>query len=118
MVPGWKSGAWRSTTSDTSCANPSSRRPITLMGKTHGNVRRDWGSSGWLMAAFMPYTWVWPRAESSGDGAPARELRLVLLEERVHALEGRPGLAAAHGLAIQRGDREDFLGGRGEPHLV
>src|SRR6188768_583028 len=101
-VCAWKSGAWRCTISATVCAKPSSRRPITFSGKTQGKV-----SSASRFSS-----------TSGGDGALRPERGLVLLEERVHAAEDRAGLAVAHGLAVERGHREHFLGGGREPHLV
>src|SRR5215831_18128822 len=120
MVSGWKSSACRSTISETVCANPSSRRPITFMGKTQGNVSSEGcGSSGRLIVGVcMPFMWGRARNLSSRHRAVRGEPGLVVLVERVHAAEERAGLAAAHGLAVQRGDREHLLGRRGEPDLV
>src|SRR5262245_40109820 len=100
----------------TTCAKSSWRRPITLIGKTQGNVRRDSGCCGWVMVVvcILP-TWGRDATNSSGDGPAAADARLVLLEERMHPLEERPGLAVAHGLAVERGDREDLLGRGSEP---
>src|SRR5881394_3664712 len=99
-------------------AKPSSRLPITLIGKTHGNVRSDSaGLSGSAMIVFMPYQMGSDVRFSSGYGLAAQS-RLVLLEERVHAAEGGPGLAVAHRLAVELRHGEHFLGGGGEPHLV
>src|SRR5690242_12818424 len=100
-------------------ANSSWRLPMTLIGKTQGKVRRDSGCCGWVMVVIcIPPRWGRDAPNSSGDGPAAADARLVFLEERVHALEDRPGLAAADGLAVERRDREHFLGRGGEPHLV
>src|SRR5512141_1932471 len=103
MVSGWKSGAWRMTVSETICAKPSSRRPITFIGKTHGKVRREgvWGLSCWLMIGFIPGIWGRKRGASSRDRAPGAQLGLVVLEERVHAPEDRSRLAAADRFAVE-----------------
>src|ERR1700686_5657275 len=120
MVSGWKSAACRSTISETVCAKPSSRRPITFMGNTHEKVRSGEvsGSFGRFIWVSMPDKWVRSRPTSSRDGAGLACFRLVLLEKRVHAAKERPRPARAHGLAVERRDGEHFLGGRGEPDLV
>src|SRR5215468_5704373 len=101
------------TISETSCAKPSSRRPITFMGNWHGKVRSGFSGCCAVMRFFIYRQMRAKRAKSSHRRAFGRELRLVLLVERVHALEERPGLAAAHGLAVERRHGEHLLRGRG-----
>src|SRR5579859_6499225 len=102
IVAGSKSGACRATTSITACAKPFCVRPMILIGNSQGKA-----SSG---------------ASGSGMNRGAHHLRLVLLVERVDAREHRARaagvLAAADGLAVQRGDGHDFARGGRDPDLV
>src|SRR5712691_10394829 len=93
-----KSAAWRLTTSITACAKPAWVFPMILMGKSQGNASRG--------------------VSFSGMSRGAHHLRLELLVESVDARRNRAGFAAAHALAVERGDRQHFARGRGHPDLV
>src|SRR5688572_27861568 len=100
------------------CAKSSWRLPITLIGKTQGKVRRDSGCCGWLMVICIPASWGRDAPNSSGDSPAAANARLVLLEERVHALEDGTRCARAYRLAVESRHRQHLLGRGREPYLV
>src|SRR3954464_12876919 len=94
-----KSGACLTTISVMFWAKPRSFLPMILIGKSQGKANADSGRNRLSLAR-------------------AHDLLLELLIELVHAPEYRARLALANRLAIERHDREHFLGGRGHPHFV
>src|SRR4030066_1580000 len=94
MLAASKSGAWLSTVSSTAWAKPSCRCPMTLMGKSQGNFRRD----------------------SSLTRAHHRLLEILV--PNVHLFEDGPRPSRADRPAIQRCDRQHLLGRGGHPQFV
>src|SRR3954464_1847761 len=94
-----KSGACLTTISVMFWAKPRSFLPMILIGKSQGKANGDSGRNRLSLAR-------------------AHDLLLELLIELVHAPEYGAGLALADRLAIERDDREHFLGRRRHPEFI